>query len=271
MGLQASDVIRALNEQNTLAPAGQLGLPPAPAGVTFQTPVNVHGLLDSTKEFDDVILKTLANGSVIRLRDVGRAELAAQNYSLFSDYNGQPAANILIYQLPTANAIQTANAVRKTMAELAKSFPPGLNYNVTLDTTDFVHASIKDVLVTLLEAFVLVFIVVFLFLGNLRATLIPMLAVPVALIGTFAAFVPLGFSINTLSLFGIVLAIGLVVDDAIVVVEATELHIEQGLAPKAAAIKAMEEVQAPVIAVALVLTAVFVPGCISSRYHRSAV
>ncbi|HZZ64862.1 MAG TPA: multidrug efflux RND transporter permease subunit [Candidatus Baltobacteraceae bacterium] len=260
LGLQASDVIRALNQQNTLAPAGQLGLPPSPSGVTFQTPVNVHGLLDSTDQFDNVILKTLANGSMIRLRDVGRAELAAQSYSLFSDYNGRPAANILIYQLPSANAISTANAVRATMTSLAKAFPPGLNYNITLDTTAFVHASIKDVMVTLVEAFILVFLVVFLFLGNFRATIIPMLAVPVALIGTFAAFVPLGFSINTLSLFGIVLAIGLVVDDAIVVVEATELHIEQGMPPKDAAIKAMEEVQAPVIAVALVLTAVFVPA-----------
>jgi hydrophobe/amphiphile efflux-1 (HAE1) family protein len=260
LGLQPSDVINALTEQNTLAPAGQLGMQPAPAGVSFQTPVNVQGLLSSTQEFDDVVLRTLSNGSVVRLRDVGHAELAAQSYSLFSALNNSPAANILIYQTSNANAIQTAQAVRAKMAELAKSFPPGLDYNVTLDTTDFVHASIQDVLKTLLIAFVLVFIVVFIFLGDLRSTLIPMLAVPVSLVGTFAAFVPLGFSINTLSLFGIVLAIGIVVDDAIVVVEATQVHLEQGLSPKDAAIKAMQEVQAPVIAVALVLTAVFVPA-----------
>ncbi|MBV8170306.1 MAG: efflux RND transporter permease subunit, partial [Candidatus Eremiobacteraeota bacterium] len=260
LGLQASDVINALSEQNTLAPAGQLGMQPAPSGVGFQTPVNVQGLLDSTQQFDDVVLRTLSNGAVVRLRDVGRAELAAQNYVLFSALNNAPAANILIYQAPTANAIQTAQAVRKKMADLARAFPAGLTYDVTLDTTDFVHASIADVLKTLAIAFVLVFLVVLLFLGDVRSTLIPMLAVPVALIGTFAAFVPLGFSINTLSLFGIVLAIGIVVDDAIVVVEATQVHIEAGMPPKQAAITAMEEVQAPVIAVALVLTAVFVPA-----------
>ncbi len=260
LGLDAGDVVTALNNQNALAPAGQLGLPPTSTAPAFQMPVNVAGLLDSAEQFDNVVLKTLPNGSFIRLRDVGRAQLAAQSYTLFSSFNGSPAANILIYQAPTANAIQTANEVRATLAQLAKSFPPGLAYNVTLDTTDFVHASIADVLITLLEAFALVSLVVFVFLGSLRATIIPLLAVPVALIGTFAAFVPLGFSINTLSLFGIVLAIGIVIDDAIVVVEATELHIEKGLAPKDAAAAAMREVQGPVIAVALVLTAVFVPA-----------
>ncbi len=260
LGLQVSDVLNALKEQNTLAPAGQLGMLPSPQGASFQTPVNVQGLLDSTEQFNDVTLRTLSNGSVVRLRDVGRAELAAQSYNLFGELNLVPAAAILIYQTPTANAIQTAAAVRGTIAQLAKSFPPGLQYNVTLDTTDFVRASIHDVLKTLFEAFALVCLVVFIFLGNVRATIIPICAVPVALIGTFAAFVPLGFSINTLSLFGIVLAIGIVIDDAIVVVEATELHIEEGMTPKAATMKAMEQVQAPVIAVALVLTAVFVPA-----------
>ncbi|MGR4064550.1 MAG: efflux RND transporter permease subunit, partial [Vulcanimicrobiaceae bacterium] len=260
LSLQPSDVIMALSEQNALAPAGQLGMAPAPPGTAFQTPVNVQGLLDSTEQFNDVSLRTLSNGSMIRIRDVGRAELAAQSYNMFGELNGNPTAAILIYQSPTANAISTANAVRATMARLAQSFPPGMQYAITLDTTDFVHASIHDVLKTLFEAFVLVFIVVFVFLGNTRATLIPMLAVPVSLVGTFAAFVPLGFSINTLSLFGIVLAIGLVVDDAIVVVEATERHIEEGLGPKDATIKAMSEVQAPVVSTALVLTAVFVPS-----------
>ncbi len=260
LGLQTSDVLNALQEQNTLAPAGQLGMAPAPQGISFQTPVNVHGLLESTQQFDNVVLRTLSNGSVVRLRDVGRTELAAQNYQFFSELNAAPAAAILIYQTPSANAIQTAQAIRATMAQLARAFPPGLQYGITLDTTDFVHASIKDVMNTLFEAFVLVCLVVFVFLGSLRATIIPVFAVPVALIGTFAAFVVLGFSINTLSLFGIVLAIGIVIDDAIVVVEATERHIEDGMSAKAATIKAMEEVQAPVIAVALVLTAVFVPA-----------
>ncbi len=260
LGLDTSDVINALSHQNALAPAGQLGLPPTNTQPQFQMPVNVKGLLGSTSEFDNVVLKTLPNGSFIRLSDVARTQLAAQSYTLFSDFNGSPAVNILIYQTPTANAIQTANAVRATLKDLAKSFPPGLSYNITLDTTAFVHASIHDVLVTLLIAFILVSLVVFLFLGSVRATIIPLLAVPVALIGTFAAFVPLGFSVNTLSLFGIVLAIGIVVDDAIVVVEATELHIEQGLSSKDAAIAAMQDVQGPVIAVALVLTAVFVPA-----------
>ncbi|MBV8338682.1 MAG: efflux RND transporter permease subunit, partial [Candidatus Eremiobacteraeota bacterium] len=272
----ANDVINALQEQNTLAPAGQLGLPPSPQGAPYQTPVNVAGLLDSTQQFDNVVLRTLSNGSVVRLRDVGHTQLAAQSYQLFSELNNTPAAAILIYQTPSANAIQAAAAVRKEMDELARSFPPGLRYGITLDTTDFVHASIRDVLMTLLEAFILVCLVVFIFLGNVRATIIPVCAVPVALIGTFAAFVPLGFSLNTLSLFGIVLAVGIVIDDAIVVVEASELHIEQGMSPKDATLKAMEEVQAPVIAVALVLTAVFVPaaflpGIVGRLYQQFAL
>ncbi|MBV8164773.1 MAG: multidrug efflux RND transporter permease subunit [Candidatus Eremiobacteraeota bacterium] len=276
LGLQANDVINALQEQNTLAPAGQLGLPPSPQGAPYQTPVNVAGLLDSTQQFDNVVLRTLSNGSVVRLRDVGHTQLAAQSYQLFSELNNTPAAAILIYQTPSANAIQAAAAVRKEMDELARSFPPGLRYGITLDTTDFVHASIRDVLMTLLEAFILVCLVVFIFLGNVRATIIPVCAVPVALIGTFAAFVPLGFSLNTLSLFGIVLAVGIVIDDAIVVVEASELHIEQGMSPKDATLKAMEEVQAPVIAVALVLTAVFVPaaflpGIVGRLYQQFAL
>ncbi|HXW51368.1 MAG TPA: multidrug efflux RND transporter permease subunit [Candidatus Acidoferrales bacterium] len=264
LGLQVSDVVNALKEQNALAPAGQLGLLPSASGTTFQTPVNVAGLLDSTQQFDNVALRTLSDGSVVRLRDVGTSQLAAQSYNVFSELNSAPAASILIYQTPSANAIQTASMLRKTIAQLAQSFPPGLRYKITLDTTDFVRASIHDVLKTLLEAFILVCLVVFIFLGSVRATIIPICAVPVALIGTFAAFVPLGFSLNTLSLFGIVLAIGIVIDDAIVVVEATELHIEEGMTPKDATIKAMEQVQAPVIAVALVLAAVFVPAAFLS-------
>jgi hydrophobe/amphiphile efflux-1 (HAE1) family protein len=259
-GLQPSDVINALAEQNALAPAGQVGMPPAPPGTAFQYPVNVPGLLDSTQQFDNVILRAQPDGSIVRVRDVGRSELAAQLYNSFGQLNGKPAAVILVYQTPSANANTTAQAVRDTVASLAKDFPPGMSYAVTLDTTDFVHASIKDVMKTLAEAVILVIVVVFVFLGNFRATLIPILAIPVSLVGTFAVFGPLGFSINTLTLFGIVLAIGIVVDDAIIVVEATEHHIEQGLDPKAATIAAMKEVQAPVIAVAFVLAAVFVPA-----------
>jgi hydrophobe/amphiphile efflux-1 (HAE1) family protein len=259
-GLQPSDVINALAEQNALAPAGQVGMPPAPPGTAFQYPVNVPGLLDSTQQFDNVILRAQPDGSMVRVRDVGRSELAAQMYNSFGELNGKPAAVILVYQTPSANASTTAQAVRDTVASLAKDFPPGMSYGVTLDTTDFVKASIKDVMKTLAEAVILVVVVVFVFLGNFRATLIPILAIPVSLVGTFAVFGPLGFSINTLTLFGIVLAIGIVVDDAIIVVEATEHHIEQGLDPKAATIAAITEVQAPVIAVAFVLAAVFVPA-----------
>jgi hydrophobe/amphiphile efflux-1 (HAE1) family protein len=260
LGLQPGDVIGALSEQNALAPAGQVGMPPAPPGTKLQYPVNVPGLLDSAQQFDNVILKALPDGSMVRLRDVGHAELAAQLYNSFGELNGKPAAVILIYQTPTANATTTAAAVRKTVTDLAKSFPPGISYGVTLDTTDFVSESLHDVMKTLIEAVILVVIGVFIFLGNYRATFIPILAIPVSLVGTFAVFGPLGFSINTLTLFGIVLAIGIVVDDAIIVVEAAEHYIEKGLDPKAATIAAMNDVAAPVIAVALVLTAVFVPA-----------
>jgi HAE1 family hydrophobic/amphiphilic exporter-1/multidrug efflux pump len=272
LGLQPSDVINALREQNVAAPAGQVGQPPAKAGIDFQYTVNVKGQLSSIDEFRNIVLRSNPDGSQLRLGDVARLELAAQQYSSFGRQNGAPATIVLIYQSPGANALATAARVRKVMDEAAKSFPPGLKYAVAMDSTDFVNASIHHVEQTLFEAIGLVLIVVFVFLGNVRATFIPMLAVPVSLVGTFALFPVLGFSINTLTLFGLVLAIGIVVDDAIVVVEAVEHHIEGGMSPLAATEKAMDEVSGPVVAIALVLTAVFVPvafmGGITGQLYR---
>ncbi|HSI63575.1 MAG TPA: efflux RND transporter permease subunit, partial [Candidatus Saccharimonadia bacterium] len=259
LGLTANDVAKALQEQNVQAAAGQIGAPPAAEGTEFQFSVNVKGRLVTPEEFDEVVITTLKDGTVVRARDVGRAELGGKDYTSFGRINGSPAALIGVFQLPTANALDTANAAKARMDELAKSLPPGMKVAVSFDTTKFVTASIEEVMHTLAEAFVLVVIVVFVFLGNWRATLIPMLAVPVSLIGTFAIFGPLGFSINTLTLFALVLAIGLVVDDAIVVVEAVEHHIERGLSPLKATERAMTEVSGPVIAIALVLCSVFVP------------
>ncbi len=258
LGLQASDIVNVLREQNVPAPAGAVGQPPARANIDFQYTVNVKGQLETTDEFGNIVLRTQPDGSNLRLRDVARTELAAQQYGSFGRYNDSPATVLMIYQQPGANALATADRVRAVLEDAKKSFPPGFDYKVTWDSTDFVKASIHDVQKTFEEALILVVLVVFIF-GNVRATIIPMLAVPVSLVGTFAAFVPLGFSINTLTLFGLVLAIGIVVDDAIVVVEAVEHHIAEGLSPIAATEKAMDEVSAPIIAISLVLIAVFVP------------
>jgi HAE1 family hydrophobic/amphiphilic exporter-1/multidrug efflux pump len=257
--LQASDVINALKEQNVPAPAGQVGQPPANKGIDFQYTVNVAGQLETTKQFDNVVLHTQPDGSTLRVSDVGYSQLAAQQYSSFGRFNGSPATIALIYQQPGANALATADRVKRLLAEAKAGFPPGLDYAVSYNSTDFVKASITDVEHTFVEALILVVLVVFIFLGNLRATFIPILAIPVSLVGTFAAFIPLGFSINTLTLFALVLAIGIVVDDAIVVVEAVEHHIAHGLSPLDATEKAMDEVSGPVVAIALVLIAVFVP------------
>jgi len=259
LGLTVGDISGALREQNMLAPAGAVGQPPARPGVDFQYSVGVKGRLTSAEEFQQVIVRTLPDGSTLRMGDISRTELAGKTYSSFGRIDGRPATLIIVYQLPGANALETAAGIRSLMDELSANFPPGLALDVSLDSTLFVTASIDEVIKTLLEAVALVLLVVFIFLGNLRATFIPMLAVPVSLIGTFALFGPLGFSINTLTLFGLVLAIGIVVDDAIVVVEAVEHHIEHGLDTLAATEKAMEEVSGPVVAIALVLTAVFVP------------
>ncbi|RBP45236.1 HAE1 family hydrophobic/amphiphilic exporter-1/multidrug efflux pump [Roseimicrobium gellanilyticum] len=276
LGLTANDVSRALQEQNVQAAAGQIGSPPAAKGAEFQFSVNVKGRLVDPEEFGDIVILTLQDGTVVRIRDVARTELGGKDYTSFGRINGSPAALIGIFQLPTANALDTANAAKARMDLLAESLPPGMKVAVSFDTTKFVTASIEEVLHTLLEAFVLVVVVVFVFLGNWRATLIPMLAVPVSLIGTFAIFGPLGFSINTLTLFALVLAIGLVVDDAIVVVEAVEHHIEKGLSPLQATQRAMTEVSGPVIAIALVLCSVFVPvsfmgGITGKLYQQFAI
>jgi HAE1 family hydrophobic/amphiphilic exporter-1/multidrug efflux pump len=257
--LQPSDVIAAITDQNAPAPAGQIGQPPQKAGSDFQYSVNVRGQLASTEAFENIVLRTLPDGSVLRLRAVARVELAAKSYASFGRFNGLPAAIITVRQKPGANALVTAQRVKDAMTEAAKDFPHGLTWTTAIDSTDFVKESIHDVEKTLFEALALVVIVVFLFLGTFRAMIIPIIAVPVSLIGTFAVFVPLGFGINTLTLFGIVLAIGIVVDDAIVVVEAVEGGIERGLTPLAATETAMREVSGPVVAIALVLCAVFVP------------
>lgn len=259
LGLTADDFKNAIQDQNVQAPAGSVGQPPAKAGVNFQYTVNVKGRLTEPSEYGNVILRANPNGSMLRVKDVSRTELGAKDYKSFGRINGRPSTIICVYQLPGANALQVAKGLQKTLDQIAKDFPPGMKYEISLDNTLFVTASIEEVLHTLAEAIGLVLIVVFLFLGNFRATLIPMLAVPVSLIGTFAAFIPLGFSINLLTLFGLVLAIGLVVDDAIVVVEAVEANIEKGFDPEQATEKAMDEVSGPVVAIALVLCAVFIP------------
>ncbi|MGH9454472.1 MAG: efflux RND transporter permease subunit, partial [Terriglobia bacterium] len=242
------------------APAGQVGAPPQPADQAFQYTVRVKGRLTSVPEFSNIIVRANPDGSLVHIKDIGHVELAAEDYSSFSRLSGTPTVVLAVMQLPGANALDVAKEVRAEMKTLASRFPTGVQYQIPLDTTDFVNASIHEVLFTLGLTFFLVFLVVYIFLQSLRATLIPALTVPVSLVGAFAVFTLLGFSINTLTLFGLVLAIGLVVDDAIVVVEACQVHIdEHGLSPRDAAKKAMSEVSGPVIAVALVLTAVFVP------------
>ena len=259
-GLTVSDVINAVKEQNVQAPAGQIGMPPVPKGQQFQMSLQVKGRLVETEEFGNIIVKANEDGSSVRIKDVARVELGAKNYFTFARKGGDDTASLLIYQLPGANALDVKEAVYKTMDELAVSFPSGIRFSIPYDTTLFVQSSIEEVMATLIEALVLVFLVVFIFLQNWRTTIIPMVCVPVSLIGTFALFPLLGFSINTLTLFGLVLAIGIVVDDAIVVVEATQRFIdEEGLSPKEATRKAMDMDTGPVIASTLVLIAVFIP------------
>ena len=260
LGLTVSDISKALQSQNVVNPAGQVGAEPVPAGQEFTYSMRAQGRLVSAEEFGDIVLRENPDGSIVRVRDVARVELGAQRYDINTRLNGDPAGIILVYQLPGANAVETAHRVRVLMAELAERFPEDLTYVVSYDATQAVREGIKEIVITLIEALVLVILVVFIFLQSWRATLIPLVTVPVSLIGTLIFFVPLGFSINTLSLFGLVLAIGLVVDDAIVVVEAVERHIEHGLSPREATLKAMGEVTAPVVAIALILVAVFVPS-----------
>ena len=276
LGVTVPEIVNAMRTQNTVNPAGQIGGEPVPPGQQFTYTVRAPGRLPSAEEFGEIIVRADSNGGILRLKDVARIELGAQNYSVIGRYNGKPAALLAIYQAPGSNAVTTAAAVRKVMEEAKTRFPQGLEYVVALDTTLAVTSGIKDIQNTILEALVLVTFVVFIFLQGWRATLIPLLAVPVSLIGTFIIFPLLGFSINTLSLFGLVLAVGLVVDDAIVVVEAVEHHIEGGMTPHDAALRAMEEVSGPVIAIALILAAVFIPtafipGITGRLYQQFAV
>jgi len=272
LGVTASDVSAAIQAQNRQNPSGNFGQPPAPAGTDFQYSISAPGRLADPSQFEDVVLRSRPDTSLLRIRDIGHVQLGAQNYSGFSRVNSLPAGNLIVYLSPGANAVATAERIRKFMEEAKKNFPSGLDYVIPYDSTVFVHAAIHEVLLTLFEAIGLVILVVFIFLQNWRATLIPLLTVPVAIVGTFALFPALGFSINLTSMFGLILAIGIVVDDAIVVVEAAQRNIDDGMKPRQAAIRAMEEVSAPVVAIACILAAVFIPvafvGGISGQIYK---
>ena len=259
LGITVTDIVNAIQAQNTINPAGQVGGQPAPQDQQFTYAVLAQGRLVTPEDFGNIIVRENPNGGNVRVKDVARTELGRQDYSLIGRLNGKPAAVIAVYQLPGSNAVQTVGAVRKLMAEMKQRFPEDVDYAISLDQTQSVTEGLKEILETLVIALMLVLLVVYLFLQDWRATMIPMLAVPVSLIGTFVLFPIFDFSINTLSMLGLVLAIGLVVDDAIVVVEGVQRHIEEGLAPKDAAEKAMDELSGPVVGIALVLTSVFVP------------
>lgn len=277
LGITPTDVLQAVKEQNLQAPAGQVGARPSPATTQFQYSVLVRGQLEQVEEFENIIVRALPDGSFVRVKDIARVELGAKDYFFAARYNGKPAAAFSVSLTPDASAIETAALINAELARLAESYPADLKHDVVIDNTIFVKASLQEVVKTFFEALLLVLIVVFIFLQSWRATLIPMLAVPVSLLATFAAFTLLGFTINTLTLFGMVLAIGIVVDDAIVVVEAVEHHMHaSGLSPREATIKAMEEVSGPVIAIALILAAVFVPvaflgGIAGVMYQQFAI
>src|SRR3977135_299753 len=276
MGVTVPEIVKAIQTQNTVNPAGQIGGEPVPKGQEFTYAVLAQGRLPSPEEFGQIVIRANPDGSIVRLKDVARLDLGAQTYNLVGRYSGKPAAVVAVYQLPGSNAVQAAAGVRKLMQEVKQRFPQDLEYDIALDTTLAVTEGISEIKHTLFEAIILVILVVYIFLQGWRATLIPLLAVPVSLIGTFVVFPLLGFSINTLSLFGLVLAIGLVVDDAIVVVEAVEHHIDEGMSPKEATLKAMEEVSGPVIAIAIILSSVFlptvfIPGITGRLYQKFAV
>lgn len=285
--LNPSDVLNAISYQNKEVSAGQLGAPPTVGKQAYQFTVNVPGQLSDPKEFENIIIKTIdtppdqnssasSSAQVVRIRDVGRVELGSESYNQLANLNGKPTAAIGIFQLPGANALDVAQEVRKAVAKMAKQFPPGLEYSIPFDTTVFVKASIEEVYKTLFEAGILVLIVIVVFLQNFRASLVPATTVPVTIIGTFFAMLLLGYSINLLTLFALVLAIGIVVDDAIVIVEGVTQHIEKGLSPKESAILAMKELFGPIIGITLVLMAVFVPagfmpGLTGSMYAQFAL
>jgi HAE1 family hydrophobic/amphiphilic exporter-1 len=276
LGITVPEVVSAIQAQNTVNPAGKAGGEPAPKGQEFTYTVLAQGRLASPEEFGSIVVRETPDGGIVRVRDVARIELGSQDYSVAGRFNGRPGAIIAAYQLPGSNAVDAAAGVKKLMSEMKQRFPEDMDFVVSLDTTLSVTEGIKEIVKTLLIALALVILVVYLFLQSWRSTLIPLLAVPVSLVGTFVLFPLFGFSINTLSLFGLVLAIGLVVDDAIVVVEGVERHIEEGLTPKNAAFKAMEELSGPVVGIALVLSAVFVPtafipGITGRLYQQFAV
>jgi len=276
LAITVPEIVNAIQTQNTVNPAGQVGSEPAPPGQEYTYSVRARGRRTSPEEFGQIVVRETPDGGIVRVKDVARVELGSQDYANIGRFNGNPSAVIAVYQLPGSNAVQAAQGVNKLMSEAKRRFPQDVDYAVALDTTRAVTEGIREIIVTLGIAILLVIIVVYIFLQGWRATLIPLLAVPVSLVGTFVFFPIFGFSINTLSLFGLVLAIGLVVDDAIVVVEAVERHIENGLAPKAAALKAMEEISGPVVGIALVLSAVFVPtafipGITGRLYQQFAV
>jgi HAE1 family hydrophobic/amphiphilic exporter-1 len=276
LNITVSEIINAVNSQNNVNPAGKLAGWPSPPGQDFTFTVRAHGRLSSEAEFGNIVVRASPDGSIVRLKDVARLELGAADYNIEGRFNGKPSAILALYQLPGSNAIGAAKGVYELMSQLKQRFPSDLDYQITLDTTKAVTEGIKEISKTFWEALALVMLVVFVFLQGWRAALIPLLAVPVSLVGTFAVFPLLGFSINTLSLFGLVLAIGLVVDDAIVVVEAVQHHIEQGLPPREATLKAMSEVSGPVVAIAIILSAVFlptvfIPGITGRLYQQFAV
>src|SRR5262245_12640746 len=270
--LTPSDIIQAIKEQNLQAPAGRVGMAPAPKGQEFTYTVSAPGRLVDKEEFENIIVRSSATGAVVRIKDVGRAELGSQDYNSFGRLDGKPAGTMAVYLLPGANQLKAADAIYETMHRAKELFPPDMDYKIVYDTTPAVEASIHEILKTFVEAVILVTIVVFVFLQNVRATIIPLITVPVSLLGTFIFFPMLGFSVNTLSMFGLVLAIGIVVDDAIVVVEAVMHHIEHGKSPKDATIQAMKEVSAPVVGIALILSAVFIPvaflGGLTGRMYQ---
>jgi HAE1 family hydrophobic/amphiphilic exporter-1 len=276
LSITVPEIVAAILSQNTVNPAGQIGGEPAPKGQEFTYSVRAQGRLITPEEFAEIVVRATSDGGIVRIKDVARIEMGAQDYTVTSHLNGNPSALVAVYQLPGSNAVQAAEGVKNLLAEQKRRLPQGVDYAVTLDTTRAVSEGIREIIVTLLIAIVLVIIVVYIFLQGWRATLIPLLAVPVSLVGTFVLFPVFGFSINTLSLFGLVLAIGLVVDDAIVVVEAVEHHIDEGMSPKDATFKAMEEISGPVVGIALVLSAVFIPtafipGITGRLYQQFAV
>src|SRR5499433_245469 len=272
LGLVPADVISAIKEQNIQAPAGKVGGAPTPKDQEMTETVSAPGRLVTAEEFENVIVRQTASGAVVRIKDIGHVELGSQDYNSFGRLNGKPGGAMAVYLLPGANQLKAADTIYETMEHAKSLFPPDMDYKIVYDTTPAVEASIHEILKTFVEALILVTIVVFVFLQNIRATIIPMLTIPVSLIGTFIFFPILGFSLNTLSMFGLVLAIGIVVDDAIVVVEAVIHHLEHGMVPREATFQAMKEVSAPVIGIALILSAVFIPvaflGGLTGRMYK---